>query len=61
MMDVTVNGMPRQEMHVDGGATTQVFLYPSNAPLREAPQIVRGTRRVAWIIRTAAPRSSPKT
>ncbi len=51
MMDVTVNGVTRQEMHVDGGATTQVFLYPSNAPLREAPQFVRGTRRVAWIIR----------
>ncbi|MBX9991552.1 patatin-like phospholipase family protein [Phreatobacter oligotrophus] len=51
MMDVTVNGARRQEMHVDGGATTQVFLYPSNAPLREAPAFARRTQRTAWIIR----------
>jgi hypothetical protein len=51
MMDVMVGGSRRQEMHVDGGATTQVFLYPSNAPLRLAPAPMRRTPRVAWIIR----------
>ncbi|MCZ8313606.1 patatin-like phospholipase family protein [Phreatobacter sp.] len=51
MMDVTVDGRLRQEMHVDGGATTQVFLYPSNAPLREAPAFARRVQRTAWIIR----------
>ncbi|MGQ3353303.1 MAG: patatin-like phospholipase family protein [Phreatobacter sp.] len=51
MMDVMVGGTRRQEMHVDGGATTQVFLYPSNAPLRLAPAHMRRTPRVAWIIR----------
>ncbi|MFM8331416.1 MAG: patatin-like phospholipase family protein [Candidatus Methylumidiphilus sp.] len=28
MIDVVAGGKPYQEMHVDGGATTQVFLYP---------------------------------
>jgi hypothetical protein len=28
MIDVEAGGKPYQEMHVDGGATTQVFLYP---------------------------------
>ncbi|TPG76183.1 patatin-like phospholipase family protein [Pseudomonas arsenicoxydans] len=28
MIDVEVNGQPFQEMHVDGGVITQVFLYP---------------------------------
>ena len=28
MIDVEVNGRRYQEMHVDGGASTQVFLYP---------------------------------
>lgn len=51
MMDVMAGGVRRQEMHVDGGATTQVFLYPSSAPLRLAPAAVRRVPRVAWIIR----------
>jgi hypothetical protein len=29
MFDVTVDGKPYQEMHVDGGAFAQAFLYPS--------------------------------
>jgi hypothetical protein len=28
LIDVEANGRPYQEMHVDGGASTQVFLYP---------------------------------
>ncbi|WP_431280798.1 patatin-like phospholipase family protein [Humitalea sp. 24SJ18S-53] len=28
MIDVTVDGVAKQEMHVDGGAIAQVFLYP---------------------------------
>lgn len=50
-MDVEVDGQRRQELHVDGGATTQVFLYPANVPLRDLPQDVGARRRVAWIIR----------
>jgi Patatin-like phospholipase len=30
MIDVTVNGTAYQEMHVDGGAFAQVFLYPAS-------------------------------
>src|SRR5712672_99000 len=30
MIDVEVDGKPFQEMHVDGGVITQVFLYPSH-------------------------------
>jgi hypothetical protein len=29
MIDVTLNGKPYQEMHVDGGAFAQTFLYPA--------------------------------
>jgi len=29
MFDVTLDGQPHQEMHVDGGAFVQAFLYPS--------------------------------
>lgn len=33
MFDVFINGQAYQEMHVDGGASTQVFLYPSSLPV----------------------------
>lgn len=29
MIDVEVDGQPYQEMHVDGGAVSQVFIYPT--------------------------------
>ena len=29
MVDVTIDGKPYQEMHVDGGAFAQTFLYPA--------------------------------
>jgi hypothetical protein len=39
MIDVQVNGKPYQEMHVDGGVITQVFLYPS----RILPELAKAT------------------
>src|SRR5205807_4009374 len=37
MFNVTVNGQPFQEMHVDGGAFAQAFLYPRSVMrLRQA-------------------------
>jgi predicted patatin/cPLA2 family phospholipase len=36
MVDVTLDGVPYQEMHVDGGAVAQAFLYP--------PALTRGRR-----------------
>jgi predicted acylesterase/phospholipase RssA len=35
MIDVTVDGRRFQEMHVDGGTVTQVFLYPPSFQLKE--------------------------
>jgi Patatin-like phospholipase len=39
MIDVEVDGKPFQEMHVDGGVITQVFLYPS----RIFPELAKAT------------------
>jgi hypothetical protein len=39
MIDVEVDGKPYQEMHVDGGVITQVFLYPS----RILPELAKVT------------------
>ena len=35
MLDVEAGGKPYQEMHVDGGATTQVFVYWAGVRLKE--------------------------
>ena len=54
LIDVEADGTRYQEMHVDGGAMTQVFLYPASLRLREqarAEGIVRERR--AYIIRNA--------
>jgi hypothetical protein len=54
LIDVEADGKRYQEMHVDGGAMTQVFLYPASLRLREqaeAEGIVRERR--AYIIRNA--------
>lgn len=32
MIDVTLDGVRHQEMHVDGGAIAQIFLYPPSLP-----------------------------
>lgn len=51
LIDVTVDGKPYQEMHVDGGAFTQLFLYP-----RRFAELHRGERVLpprAYIIRNA--------
>jgi predicted acylesterase/phospholipase RssA len=56
LFDVTVDGVPHQELHVDGGAVNQAFLYPVAATqvrraliARRAPvQPIR-----AWVIRNA--------
>lgn len=46
MFDVTADGQAYQEMHVDGGAVAQVFLYPPTLSIRDSKR-----RRVAYIIR----------
>ncbi|HTG23892.1 MAG TPA: patatin-like phospholipase family protein [Reyranella sp.] len=50
MIDVELDGRKYQEMHVDGGAIAQLFLYPASLDLSKS-----GVRRVrhAYIIRNA--------
>lgn len=54
MIDVTADGEKYQEMHVDGGATAQLFLYPPTLHLRDTAEgkgLVRD--RKAYVIRNA--------
>jgi predicted acylesterase/phospholipase RssA len=58
MLDVTVDGQKRQEMHVDGGTIAQVFIYPPTFSLKGAAsrlgvdvQKLRERKRVAYVIR----------
>lgn len=48
MMDVEINGKKYQEMHVDGGAVAQLFLYPPTIDLK-ADSVKRERR--AYIVR----------
>jgi hypothetical protein len=51
-VDVEVGGRRFQEMHVDGGAATQVFLYPPSLDLRSAAEAGGAARqRTAWVVR----------
>ena len=54
LIDVSVDGHPYQEMHVDGGAVAQLFLYPpaiaASRNLRRGPL---ARERRAFIIRNA--------
>ena len=51
MLDVTVNGKRYEEMHVDGGATTQMFLYPPSLRLKRIDRDLPAHKDVAYIIR----------
>jgi predicted acylesterase/phospholipase RssA len=52
MIDVTVDGKKYQEMHVDGGASAQVFVYPARFHLAEASGATAVVRqRTLYIIR----------
>jgi hypothetical protein len=58
MLDVTVDGQKRQEMHVDGGTIAQVFFYPPSFSLKGAAKrfgvdekTLRERKRVAYVIR----------
>lgn len=54
MIDVEVDGQHYQEMHVDGGTVTQVFLYPPSLKVKEAAEAagIQRERRV-YIVRNA--------
>ena len=56
LFDVTLDGQRHQEMHVDGGAFAQVFLYP-NSVGRARQERIAARRPIpparAWVIRNA--------
>jgi hypothetical protein len=55
MIDVEVDGMRYQEMHVDGGAVAQVFLYPPGLmDLGRDKGLAPARKRNAYIIRNAS-------
>jgi Patatin-like phospholipase len=51
MFDVTVDGAPHQELHVDGGASMQTFLYPATLRLGKLSGGGSHRARTAYIIR----------
>ncbi len=54
LIDVQVDGVAYQEMHVDGGALAQVFIYPPNLRIGEAAAALGVQRqRKLYIIRNA--------
>ena len=54
MIDVEVDGEPYQEMHVDGGAVSQVFVYPASISIEEIEEREGKSReRTLYIIRNA--------
>src|SRR5690606_18327346 len=50
MLDVTVDGKRYEEMHVDGGATTQMFLYPPSIRLKTVDRLRPNHKDIAFII-----------
>ena len=56
MFDVTLDGRAYQEMHVDGGAFAQVFLYPASVAAYRRERVARRLPVAparAWVIRNA--------
>ena len=54
MFDVTLDGVAYQEMHVDGGAFAQAFLYPAGLTRQRRARMARGQLVVpatAYVIR----------
>ncbi len=52
LVDVDVAGRGFQEMHVDGGASLQMFLYPPTLDLRDRTRRRGPAReRTAWVVR----------
>lgn len=63
MLDVTVGGKRYEEMHVDGGAMAQVFLYPPSLRLKTVDSLRPNHKDIAYIIRNGRlfrPESSVK-
>jgi predicted acylesterase/phospholipase RssA len=53
LIDVYADGKHYQEMHVDGGAMTQVFIYPPSIHIQEVRAATPKRERRAYIIRNS--------
>src|SRR5262245_8646924 len=53
MIDVQVNGKAYQEMHVDGGASAQVFVYPPQLNVKELGKEEPPRERRMYVIRNS--------
>src|SRR5262249_36662219 len=51
MFDALVDGVAHQEMHVDGGASMQTFLYPAALQVGRIADGGRSRSRTAYVIR----------
>lgn len=51
MLDVTVEGKSYEEMHVDGGAMAQVFLYPPSLQMKTVDRMRPKHKDAAYVIR----------
>src|SRR5258707_11033247 len=51
MFNVQVNGVQHQELHVDGGASMQTFLYPASLRIAKIGTAGVPRRRIAYMIR----------
>jgi len=51
MFNVAVDGVDHQELHVDGGASMQTFLYPAALRIGKIPGAGVRRTRIAYIIR----------
>ena len=50
--DVVVDGERRQELHVDGGITHQIYAYPATTPVREVERRLGiSPEKTIWVIR----------
>jgi len=53
LIDVELDGVAHQEMHVDGGAAAQVFVYPPSISTRNAEKMGVQRDRTLYVIRNA--------
>jgi predicted acylesterase/phospholipase RssA len=53
LIDVYADNQHYQEMHVDGGAMTQVFIYPPSMPIEEVRAVTRQRELKVYIIRNS--------
>lgn len=52
LIDVSIDGKPHQEVHVDGGVTRQIFVYPRDLDVRKFEELLNiSPEKHMWLIR----------